>query len=189
MQRFRRNHSARKTETSGTTLPRVCKHKPYLNTLRGGGVTSLGGTPNPPLSVFSYGLCLHTRGTVVPLVSVFRSLWFLRNRCMDRRQILWEATYPPYLQTIFFSKCSIFIFLPYLFFPFSLIWDPRTAKIKKQQLFLPHFYLIPTILHEKYGGYMIWWWCWGGGGWNAPKALYGFLVPTYPPYHYNSYLL
>ncbi len=37
---------------------------------------------------------------------------FLRNHCMDPDQILWEATYPPYLQTIFFLssnfKVSIF---------------------------------------------------------------------------------
>ena len=30
-----------------------------------------------------------------------RKLKFLGNRCMDPGQILWEATYPPYLQTIF----------------------------------------------------------------------------------------
>ncbi len=29
----------------------------------------------------------------------------------------------------------------------------------------------------------------GGGPWGSPKALAGFLVPTYPPYPYNSYLL
>ncbi len=33
--------------------------------------------------------------------SVVRKLRFLRNRCMDPGEILWEATYAPYLQTIF----------------------------------------------------------------------------------------
>ncbi len=41
-------------------------------------------------------------------------LRFLRNQGMDPRQILWEATYPLYLQTVFFFfKISLFKFLRY----------------------------------------------------------------------------
>ncbi len=37
-------------------------------------------------------------------------LRLLRNCCMDPEIVVWEATYPPYLQTIFFSFFNILIF-------------------------------------------------------------------------------
>ncbi len=62
-----------------------------------------------------------------------RKLKFLGNRCMDPGQILWEATYPPYLQTFFFVFFLNFQFSNfYDFFSFSLTWDPMGAKISKR---------------------------------------------------------
>ncbi len=53
--------------------------------------------------LLSYGflalLDFVSRATVRP--SSVRILKFLRNRFMDPNQILWGATYPPYLQTFF----------------------------------------------------------------------------------------
>ncbi len=48
--------------------------------------------------------------------SSVRKLKFLRNRCMDPDKILWEATYPPYLQTVFF-------FLFFQNFQFSNVYE------------------------------------------------------------------
>ncbi len=50
--------------------------------------------------------------------SSVRKLKFLRNRCMDPDQILWEATYQPYLQTIFlfFQNFQFSNFYDFFFF-------------------------------------------------------------------------
>ncbi len=42
------------------------------------------------------------QASVVRRPSSVRKLKFLRNRCLDPDQILWEATYPPSLQTFLF---------------------------------------------------------------------------------------
>ncbi len=52
--------------------------------------------------------------------SIVRKLLCLGNRCMDPDQILWEATYPPYVQTIFcqnfqFSNFQIFYDFVFIF--------------------------------------------------------------------------
>ncbi len=59
-----------------------------------------------------------------------RKLKFLRYCCMHPGQILWEATSPPYLQTIFFKIFNFQIFM--IFFSFSLTWDPMGAKNSKR---------------------------------------------------------
>ena len=47
---------------------------------------------------------------------------------MDPDQIIWKATYPPYLQTIF-SSFRIFTFqILTIFFSFSLTWHPIWAQ-------------------------------------------------------------
>ncbi len=57
-----------------------------------------------------------SRATVMAQASVVHKLKFLGNRCMDPDQILWEATYPPYLQTIFFFKIFNFQIFTIFFF-------------------------------------------------------------------------
>ncbi len=49
---------------------------------------------------YCHGAVVRRPSSVVRPSSV-RKLKFLRNRCMDSDQILWEATYLPYPQTIF----------------------------------------------------------------------------------------
>ncbi len=70
-------------------------------------------------------MCLHSRATVMAQASIVRpsihKLRFLGNYSMDPDQILWEATYPLDLQTVFFflffffSKFSILKFLWFFF--------------------------------------------------------------------------
>ncbi len=64
--------------------------------------------------------------------SVVRKLRFLGNCRMDSDQILWEATYPPYLQTFFFFFQNFKFSNFHDFFSFSLTWEPMGAKIAKR---------------------------------------------------------
>ncbi len=60
----------------------------------------------------------------------FHKLMFLGNRSMDPNQILWEATYPPYLLTIFFSQNFQLSNIYYSFFIFVNM-GPYGSKISK----------------------------------------------------------
>ena len=63
---------------------------------------------------------------------------------MDPGQILWKATYPPYLQTVFFSVFKTFDFQIFIFFFFLLflntaIWEPKFKNATSLRLLLPQF--------------------------------------------------
>ncbi len=66
-----------------------------------------------------------------------RKLMFLGNRCLDPGQILWAAPYPLYLQTIFFSKFSVFKILRFYFFFVNMV--PYGTKHSKTLILLLPF--------------------------------------------------
>ena len=78
-------------------------------------------------------LCLHSRATVVTWASL--SVRHPSARCMDPGQILWEATYNPYLQTnfqIFTILCS-----------FSLNIEPHGSENVKTLL-------LPSLVFDRF---------------------------------------
>ena len=72
-------------------------------------------------------------------------LRFLKNRCMDPGQILWESTYPTYAHIFKSFKFQSFT----IFFSFSLSWDPTRGTVSKM-LLRPQFQSIPTKLCNRY---------------------------------------